>query len=302
MNWIKKKLIFEYTPQLKNSISHCQQPTLIRINDKIIRIFFGSRNQLNCSQIYYFDYNMNTLKVMGYGEEPVVLPGNGFDSHGVYPACILARDAYLYLYFVGFQNVGTKYTTSIGLAISDNKKTSFDKHPLNPIIFPGEYDPSLVTSPYIIIEGNVWRMWYVSGYKWNKEDDGRLQSYYHIKYAESDDGITWRREGRISIDHVHPGETNIGRPWIIKEDEIYKAWYSYACGKQGYRIGYAESTDGGYTFNRMDEKAGITVSDEPWENEAVAYPAVIVHEGRKYMFYNGNSFGKDGIALAIEEK
>jgi hypothetical protein len=51
----------------------------------------------------------------------------------------------------------------------------------------------------------------------------------------------------------------------------------------------------------VDHLAGISVSDEPWENEAVAYPAVIVHNGRKYMFYNGNKFGKDGIALAVEE-
>jgi hypothetical protein len=125
---------------------------------------------------------------------------------------------------------------------------------------------------------------------------------YDVKYAESKDGIDWKREGIVSIAHVHPGETNIARPWILKEEGIYKAWFSYNCGKEGYRIGYAESTDGGYTFARKDHLAGITTSAEPWENEAVAYPAVIVHKGKKYMFYNGNGFGRDGVALAVEEK
>jgi hypothetical protein len=144
-------------------------------------------------------------------------------------------------------------------------------------------------------------MWYVSGYKWDEDANNDPQSYYHIKYAESEDGIHWKREGLISVEHTHPGETNIGRLSILKEDGIYKAWYPYACGKLGYRIGYAESTDGGFIFDRMDHLAGVTISDKPWENEAVSYPAVVTYKGKKYMFYNGNKFGKDGIALAVEE-
>jgi len=159
----------------------------------------------------------------------------------------------------------------------------------------------MLTGPFVMYDNGIYRMWYVSGYKWEQNFKDELFSYYHIKYAESKDGIEWKREGHVSIDHVHPGETNIARPWVLKEDGIYKAWFSYCCGAQGYRIGYAESRDGGYTFERMDHLAGLHPSDEPWENEAVAYPAVIVHEGRKYMFYNGNRFGKYGIALAVEE-
>ena len=34
----------------------------------------------------------------------------------------------------------------------------------------------------------------------------------------------------------------------------------------------------------------------------IAYPHVIKHKGKKYMFYNGNNYGKEGIGLAIEVK
>ena len=31
----------------------------------------------------------------------------------------------------------------------------------------------------------------------------------------------------------------------------------------------------------------------------IAYPHIINHKKKKYMLYNGNSYGKDGFGLAI---
>ncbi len=66
----------------------------------------------------------------------------------------------------------------------------------------------------------------------------------------------------------------------------------------GYRIGYAESSDG-VKWTRMDELAGIDFSAEGWHSQAQAHPFVLHHGGRWFMFYNGNNFGCDGIGLAI---
>ena len=33
-----------------------------------------------------------------------------------------------------------------------------------------------------------------------------------------------------------------------------------------------------------------------------AYPYVVKYKNKKFMFYNGNLYGKDGIGLAIENK
>lgn len=301
--WKKLGLIFKPLGN-ENSISHCQHPTPIKLTGSIYRLFYGSRNFNNLTQVFYFDFDINALKIPSYIEKPILtLGGMGFfDQHGIYPSSILKRGDNFLLYTIGFiQGAHPLYYTRIGLAKGSSLE-KLEKYSVVPLLNVSEHDPCTITGPFVMFDNQAYRMWYVSGYKWDKNIDGDLQSYYHIKYAESQDGIKWKREGLISIAHAHPGETNIARPWIIKEEGVYKAWFSYNCGKQGYRIGYAESTDGGYTFKRMDEKAGITISNEPWENEAVAYPAVIVHEERKYMFYNGNKFGKDGIALAVEEK
>jgi hypothetical protein len=303
MVWKKLGLIFEYTPELIGTKSHCQHPSPVLLAGNIYRVYFGSRDENNNTIVFYFDIDLSTLEILSFAKEPILLNGplGYFDSNGIYPSCVIKKNDEFLMYTLGFtRGESPLYFTRIGLAKSlDGVK--FNKYSQSPLLNTSEHDPWLLTGPFVMFDNGVYRMWYVSGYKWEKNLDGSLQSYYHIKYAESEDGIGWKRDGLISIAHTHPGETNIARPWIIKEDGIYKAWFSYNCGKQGYRIGYAESTDGGYKFSRMDHLAGITISDEPWENEAVAYPAVIVHKGKKYMFYNGNKFGKDGIALAVEE-
>jgi hypothetical protein len=122
-----------------------------------------------------------------------------------------------------------------------------------------------------------------------------LHSRYHIKYAESDDGIHWTRDGVVALE-LGPRETNIARACVRRREDGYEAWYCVDAGA-GYRIGYAESADG-ITWDRADDRAGIDVSLEGWDSEAVAYPWVFEHGARRLMVYNGNAFGRDGFGLA----
>jgi predicted GH43/DUF377 family glycosyl hydrolase len=82
-------------------------------------------------------------------------------------------------------------------------------------------------------------------------------------------------------------------------------WYSYrgikdyrTDKKHAYRIGYAESSDG-IKWTRKDDIVGIDVSEDGWDSQMIAYPYVYEHEGRKYMIYNGNGFGKSGFGYAV---
>ncbi len=161
-----------------------------------------------------------------------------------------------------------------------------------------DHDPCLVTAPMVLLDQNKWRMWYVSGYRWQREKDG-LHSCYHVKYAESSDGISWRRDGHVALDHASPAERNIARPCVVRDEGGYRAWYSYNAGS-GYRIGYAESSDGLH-WVRRDDQAGISLSPSGWDSEAIAYPYVVKCGNRLFMFYNGNGFGRDGIGLAVAD-
>ena len=137
-------------------------------------------------------------------------------------------------------------------------------------------------------------MWYMSGFKWDVTADG-MHSYYHVKYAESADGIEWRRDGVVAIDLVPP-ERNIARPCVVRDRDLYRMWYSYDAGR-GYHIGYAESDDA-RRWTRLDDLAGIAPADAGWDADAQAYAWVFSHDGTRYMLYNGNGFGRTGFGLA----
>lgn len=299
MKWKKLGLIFSPKGQFDWMESHASLPVSYQLDGDKYRIYFASRDAKNRSHIGYIELNIQNVRdVLYLSERPALEPGSigCFDDHGVYASCLVEFNDKIFMYYIGWNpgRIRPLFYSSIGLAISENGGKSFEKISKAPIISRNEFDPCLVTSPCVLVDNGVWRMWYVSGFKWEQEND-ELHSYYHIKYAESKDGICWERKGLVCIDLL-PGERNIARPCVIKED-IYRMWYSYNAG-QGYRIGYAESQDG-YVWKRMDDKAGIDVSPEGWDSKSVAYPWVFTHHGIKYMLYNGNEFGKDGFGLAV---
>ncbi len=96
-----------------------------------------------------------------------------------------------------------------------------------------------------------------------------------------------------------------GGPLGVQVRGIYKMGYSprsidsYRSNRErSYRIGYAESEDG-ITWERRDEESGIGVAEAGWDSEMIAYPYVVDYKDRRYMFYNGNGFGRSGFGYAL---
>ncbi len=292
-----------YTPDrtLDWQQTHASLPLAMCLGGDRFRVYFSSRDAKNRSYIGFLEMELGgEPEVVEVTREPVLTPGplGCFDDHGVYAASLVDRGHEVFLYYVGW-NPGVPaplFYSSIGLAVSEDRGRTFRRHSCAPIMSRSEFDPCLVTSPCVLFDEGRWKMWYVSGFKWDEDASG-LHSYYHIKYADSQDGIHWRRTGHVSVDH-RPGERNLARPCIAREDGIYRMWYSFEAG-EGYRLGYAESTDG-LRWDRRDREIELTRAESQDDTEAVAYPWVFRHRGVRYMLHNGSSFGRDGISWAIE--
>ena len=142
-------------------------------------------------------------------------------------------------------------------------------------------------------------MWYVSGTGWCESPDGPAHRY-HIKYAESSDGVTWKRHGVVAIDYASPSEHAFGRPFVIEQGGRHRMFYSVRTRSRGYRLGYAESTDG-QRWTRKDGEVGIDVSASGWDSQMIEYASVVEHDGRTYLFYNGNNLGETGFGYAVLE-
>ncbi len=110
--------------------------------------------------------------------------------------------------------------------------------------------------------------------------------------------LAWERRGDVAIGAASPAEYAIARPCVVKENGLYRMWYSHR--GPSYRIGYAESRDG-LAWQRKDGEVGIDVSASGWDSEAIQYACVFRHRGRLHMLYNGNHYGRTGFGLAVCE-
>jgi len=279
--------------------THDSMPFAERIGEDLYKIYFCGRNHENRAQIGYVIININfPKKIIKISKNPLIKLGKlgTFDDTGVWVSSIVNHQRKKYLYYIGRTNGGTvPFYSFIGLAVSKDNGKTFQKYSQAPILERNNIDPYMTHTPFVIIENGLFRMWYGSGVKWEKTKD-LAKHYYHIKYAESRDGIIWNRRGAVCIDFKSRDEYAIARPSIIKENGIYKMWYTYR-GKS-YRIGYAESRDG-IKWIRKDRNVGIDISKSGWDSEMICYPHVFEHKGIKYMLYNGNGYGKTGCGYAI---
>lgn len=304
VKWRKEGLIFEPKGQYDWVLSHASLPFAMHLERDRYRIYFGGRNKENKTQPGYIEVDIkNPKEILYISPEPVLKLGRPglFDDSAVWPCWIIEHNNSLYMYYAGWmRGLSVPYYSAIGLAISEDGGKTFKKYSKAPIIDRNEIDPFSMSSSCVLIEDHIWKMWYLSVVNFRIEN--RKPMYcYHIKYAESKDGVHWVRKGIVCIDFKYPGETRIARPCVIKDCGIYKMWYSYAIGHGGYKIGYAESKDG-IQWERKDEEVGIGVSKFGWDSEMICYPFVFEHKGQKYMLYNGNAYGKTGLGYAILEE
>jgi predicted GH43/DUF377 family glycosyl hydrolase len=277
--------------------THAASPVAEHIGGDRFRVYFSCRDNINRSSIGYVEIDITRPdRILNLSADPVVSPGSAglFDDSGASMGCIVQHGGKRYLYYLGWNlGVTVPWRNSIGLAISDGPDGKFVKYSQAPIMDRSQADPYSISYPWIVRDERRWRMWYGSNLSWGPNQADMAHS---IKYAESEDGIGWEREGAVAIGFKSPDEYAISKPCVVKDGALFRMWYSFR-GK-AYRIGYAESVDGLH-WTRLDEEAAIEVSASGWDSESIEYPCVFHHRGRAYMLYNGNGYGATGFGLAV---
>jgi hypothetical protein len=231
----------------------------------------------------------------------VLSPGplGAFDESGVTVSCVVEHGGALYLYYTGWTlGVTVPFYFYAGLAISYDGGATFTRVSPSPVLERDEHDPFLTASPFVLVDEGRWRMWYISCVGWDAAPDGPRHRYL-VKYAESDDGVRWRREGRIVIPLEGPCEYAISRPWVIRDADGYRMWFSSR--GDAYRLGYAESEDG-LQWRRDGTGAALDPAAEGWDSEMIAYPCVFDRGDERWLLYNGNGYGRSGIGLATAKR
>jgi hypothetical protein len=302
--WNKLGRVFPENAAHRQQCQFAAIPIIEHVQGNIFRVYFTDRDEENraCVKAIMLEIGdvvrvaeFTNHKLLEYG------PPGTFDDRGAMGASLLQREKETWLYYTGWNISATvPFRLAIGLAVRDETSGEFRKLSEGPIIDRTMMDPYLSASSCVIQDNGIFRMWYISCKRWERQPDQSLKHYYLVKYAESSDGINWERNPDEAVGFRFPGEYAIAMPRVIKEQGIYKMWYSYRAGPQGdtYRVGYAESPDG-IKWVRKDEEVTLDATSGSWDSEMICYPCIFDHAGRRYMLYNGNGYGESGFGLAV---
>lgn len=290
---------------------YAQLPSPLVLDEETVRVYFACRPQRGADLLYvsrsgYVDLERKNLKnIKNISQNPLLELGEvgAFDEFGSMTSSFVRHNGVIYAYYTGWTRMqSVPYTMAVGMAISRDGGTSFEKIGDGPILAPTINEPYLISGPVVkLINGN-WHMWYLFGTKWI-EHDGKKEPIYKLAHATSSDGINWNRDGTQIIDSLEADECQVS--FGIFE---YKGkWHTIFAFRQptdfrknverSYRLGYASSSDL-VNWERDDSAVGIDVSELGWDSEMICYPQVCEIDGKMVLFYCGNDFGRNGFGYA----
>ncbi|MGI8729153.1 MAG: hypothetical protein ACR2LK_04055 [Solirubrobacteraceae bacterium] len=303
--WVKSGVLFGAPTPQPWARSHAALPVASNVAESSFELHYSARDERNRAHIArgVVHADGSVLRIGEHDPEPVLAPGQlgAFDDCGVTSSCIVADGERRMLFYTGWTLARTvPFHFFIGLAISDDGGRSFARGSRAPVLGRSDIDPYLTASPSVLRDGEAWRMWYVSCQRWgdSRGPGPDPRHYYHLRYAESTDGISWRPTGRVAIDFADASEYAIARPQVRFEEGRYRMWF---CARgASYRLGYAESRDG-LTWERDDAALELEPGPAGWDSEMLAYPHVVDVAGHRHLLYNGNGYGRTGVGSAVAE-
>jgi hypothetical protein len=235
----------------------------------------------------------------------------GWDAGGVETACVVRRKSGGWLmYYTGDRPPVGGHHMSIGLATSDDGRT-WTRWPGGPILegvnewerafedAPGGPKIGGVLEPSVLVDEATgrYRMWYAGLGK----VAGQVQ--YCIGYAESDDGVTWRRDPEpvfrpsesgwddALVSHCHVAAGPDGKLHLFyfgsSKLQYQECEALGGCAMTPGAIGHAVSDDG-RAWQRVSRLPAVSPRPGEWDSWAVGGPCGLFEEGRWRLWYFGN--------------
>jgi hypothetical protein len=280
-------------------LSHAANPLPVFIEGDVYRVFFSGRDANNRSSVGAVDIDIVQRKVITEHRHPFFVhgPEGSFYADGVSIGNCYEVNGVQYMLFMGWQtSKDSHWRGDIGrLIVKSNLTLALDSE--EPFMSANAIDPISLSYPWVMKnESGGYSMWYPSTRTW---DAGNGEMLAVINFASSADGHNWERKG-LSVPYELGRAQAFSRPNVfIDVKGGYEMWFSYRGGSgETYRIGYAKKKFG-KNWELALEDAGIDVSFDGWDSEMIEYPFVFDHNGKRYMLYNGNAYGKTGFGLSI---
>ncbi len=218
------------------------------------------------------------------------IPDTGWEDN-VNRNCVLKIDGVYKMWYCGLVR-GHSY---IGYAESEDG-IHFKRMFKEPIMYPERpWEGASVMNPCVLYEDGLYRMWYSAGETYEPNVLG---------YAESEDGIRWRK---INFNPIFLCDENnvyeqarVGGCQVLKVDGEYYLFYIGYEDIDTARICLAKSKDGIINWERSPMNPLIGPEKGSWDADACYKPTAVWNEesGKWMIWYNGRTSHNEFIGMA----
>lgn len=299
MVWNKKGLIWVPDGSSVWARHSVLTPTPFILDDKVIRIYGGFRDEQGVTRIGFIDVlGDDPSQVLKVSDKPVLdigAPGT-FDDNGIILGDVVRNGDEIRMYYVGFQiPTKVKFFAFAGLASSTDGGQTFQRVKQVPVMDRVHNSRFIRAIHTVIKDDDKWRIWYAIGNGWQVINDISYPRY-HICYTESEDGINFSSEDKMCLG-CNENEYRIGRPRVTKTKDGFEMRFTSDTYDKLYSTGYATSKDG-VNWTRHPEIEELPRSQDGWDSQMTCYPVLVEWKDKKYLFYSGNNMGQTGVGYA----
>ena len=281
---------YEKNPILgSKELGTCFDVYVTKENDKY-RMDFSWRKYNSCA-VTFSDDGIN------WCEPKITLPNrpeSGFEER-VNRNCVLKIDGKYKMWYTG----QAREYSFICYAESDDGLEF--KRLEEPVMIPERpHEGAAVMNPCVIYENGKYRMWYAAGETYEPNV---------LCYAESDDGIEWKKS---KINPIFVADKNnvyeqarVGGCQVVKTEDM-----GYVMAYIGYenidkaQVCFAHSENGITGWQRLNGNPVVSPDDGAWDGDACYKPSFLWNEDRKewMLWYNGRKDHDEFIGLALSKK
>ena len=295
MTWSRKSIVYP--------AERAQLPVVSHVDENRFIVNYSIRNDKGFSVGVKDHFEITSSGKLNFDFKPRIIlePGQSgsTDVAGTMPMQLIDDK----LFYIGWTiREDVPYFNYASVAINEKKQIK----KLGPILSPDTVDNGYSGTLFAIKNQNedLYFGYYLSSTTWEKDENNDLQPCYDLKIAKSVDLINWIKTGKTAINLIG-SEKGHSAASVIRVDDIWHMWFStrggvdFRGGDGSYQINHAWSNNL-IDWNRTN-LFGLSADTKNGENMC-SYPSVFEYGDMLYLFYNGRSFGLNGISLATMPK
>jgi hypothetical protein len=264
--------------------------------DGLLELLVSGRDAAGESRIGSMTFEWGDPPRLVHVSDPLLDTGElgAFDMNGAGYPWLVEHDAVQRIFYVGWTRMGgdIPFRNQMGLAQRTREGVPF-KRVSRASWFPATDREPIGTGSCSVdrLPNGLWRMLYVNFVAWDRDRDG-VSHRYNVRQAFSSDGVTFDRDASDVAIELEGEEVAIGTPaprLVGDAQEIL-----FTARVDFYRLySVAVTADG----RIQRQRTRLNIEAGSWDQSMQAYPKLLRHDGRDWLFYCGDGYGRAGVGM-----